>query len=914
MAYDKYKKIKDNPNAKKKSSGLDNADRYVDDEKKTKQKGIAPDTDESVMSIAAISAYAENEMKVINPENYRSLVSGVNCDPKDFVRVCHEADELYHVDHDEHLNPGQAANQGFHVINSFRGRPDPELVHRAGLELARRLCDDEFYGKVCTHLNTDNYHNHIVIGAYAIDGTHKFKDEWHLYRKIRQISNEISLQYGLDIITEKGSERRSWSEIFQRENKDEIYSVTRDLKESINDARKGCRDFDEYLERMRAQGWEIQQKKNIVAYSRGNVTLSDTRLGNRYTRRGIEESIARDLEYQQKKQTAYEIRRQAMREEWKKQVRIGKIYVPRYSKNGFRLPALIRLLILIKLIIQKIGDQFFSQEASERMGSNLRTASAAEKIARIDEAIELCAEYNVSTRRQLEDMIAKVGLNSKAKDYEAARLYQAADLMAPYIDDLALYDDLKTVIESLGIEEKDFDLTPLSPQEVAENRAALDPVSPKLKKQLFNAMSDSEYALPRDSFRTLTRKDAEAVLAFLKEKNTEKPGILLSKTEAAVLSAENNVRKRLEKRNAMLFRKYHNEPASAKQISYISKNMKPEWLGVVDLNDLRKDTAIRLMQQINQAAPAPVYSQDGSDLPNDYLRNSIRDLKLLYPELKDVDEERLTSESANNISNHYLSRQDTAPFPPASEKKKRKKLDLSTYSEPERQLIFRFRNLLDITRRFGLNSSGDVKQFVAQYKDLQRQADDLSAESRDFSYDYRELKRLERLLKQLESPAFVYGTMYQGKAEELKEALEGISGARNDELIFLRDAIPERIKVLKEMNPQPESIQSELYSPPDFITANLLIRLKEACPQQFKDSTGSDINLQTITDYEALRILEAVRKSKVLDEEIEKLTRAEQAEDKTVENEQGEQRRENEERTEKEIEQAVEKITRKRRL
>ena len=46
-------------------------------------------------------------------------------------------------------------------------------------------------------------------------------------------------------------------------------------------------DFDEYLERMRAQGWEIQQKKNIVAYSRGNVTLSDTRLGNRYARRTL---------------------------------------------------------------------------------------------------------------------------------------------------------------------------------------------------------------------------------------------------------------------------------------------------------------------------------------------------------------------------------------------------------------------------------------------------------------------------------------------------------------------------------------------------------------------------------------------------------------------------------------------------
>lgn len=913
MAYDKYKKIKNNPRSAS-SSGLRNADNYVDDEEKTREKGAAPEKDEAVLSIAAISAYAENEMKVINPENYRSLVTGVNCSASEFVSRCTDADRLYHLEHDEHLNPGQSANQGFHVINSFHGHPDPELVHRAGLELARRLCGDDFYGKVCTHLNTDNYHNHIVIGAYAIDGTRKFRDEWHLYRKIRQISNEISLEYGLDIIVAKGTERQSWSETFQHERKDEIHSVTRELKENINEARKNCADFNEFINRMKDLGWDIQEKKNVIVYSKDSVTLSDSRLGNRYTKRGIEESIARDADYTLKRQIAYELRKQARREEWKQQIKVGKIYVPRYSKNGFRLPALIRLLILIKLIIQKIGDQFFNQEAAEKMPGNLRTASAAEKIAKIDEAIELCAEYGISTRKQLGDMLFKVGMNSKAKDYEAARLYQAVDLMGPYIDDLSLYDDLKIVTESLGIEESDFGIPYPSDEEIAGNRAALDPMGPKLKKQLFNSLSDSEYALPRNSFKTLTRSDAEAVLDFLAGRTDKKPDILLDKASAELLSARNNISKRLAKRNEMLFRKYHSEPASSKQIDYISRNMKPEWQGAIDLKHLKKDQAIRIMQQLNLTPPTPNYTEDITRRPNDYLKNSIRDLKLLFPELQGIDEEKLTAESANKISNYYLSRQDDLLAPAIPAKKKAKKINLSSYSEEEKKLIYRFRNLLDVTHRFGLKTSEDVHAFIEHYNDIQKRADNLSAESRDYSYDYRELKNLERILKQLDSPAFVYGTMYEGKAEELKASLETIDEGRNDDLIFLRDSIPKQIDALKKRKPQPETINSELYSPPDFVTMNILIRLRETVPQYFKTTAGTDINLQLITELEALTILEQVQKSKVLDKEIEKLEANERKEDEQQQEKADEQAKEIEERTEKEIEQIVEKIRKSRHM
>lgn len=81
-----------------------------------------------------------------------------------------------------------------------------------GCEFARRLCGDEFQALIATHLNTNNYHNHILVNAYALDGRHKFKDNYHVYQKFRQIANEISLEYSLPVFVNNKKERsyKSW--------------------------------------------------------------------------------------------------------------------------------------------------------------------------------------------------------------------------------------------------------------------------------------------------------------------------------------------------------------------------------------------------------------------------------------------------------------------------------------------------------------------------------------------------------------------------------------------------------------------------------------------------------------------------------------------------------------------------------
>ena len=62
---------------------------------------------------------------------------------------------------------------GYHIIQSFNGKEaSPEKCNQIGLELAQNLWGDKYQVLVCTHINKDNIHNHIVLNSVSfIDGS-----------------------------------------------------------------------------------------------------------------------------------------------------------------------------------------------------------------------------------------------------------------------------------------------------------------------------------------------------------------------------------------------------------------------------------------------------------------------------------------------------------------------------------------------------------------------------------------------------------------------------------------------------------------------------------------------------------------------------------------------------------------------
>lgn len=866
MAYNKYKKVK----ANKTDSSMKNVDRYVDNEEKTSTKKEKSNDKENISNgaVADLDHYAEDDMKTINPESYQHLVTGVNCRSEEFIQCSSAAEHLYHSKKDEHLSPGQQANEGYHFINSFPGHPDPELVHRAGVELARRLFGEDFYGKVCTHLNTDSYHNHIICSAYSIDGTHKFRDEWHLYRRVRQLSDEIALEFGLAVEIPQGMERLSWSENYKKDHTDDFISISKTLKEVINDCRKDCPDFEEYIRRMTLAGWKVNETKNMITYSKDGTIISDARLGNHYRKIGIQESIDKYQTAEIRKQISQELHMQMRKENKKVSLGIGRIYIPRYDKNNIRIPSLIRFLMLAKALLTKIGDYFYSPNIASMMPNNVKTFSAARKMQMIDEAIELCKTYHIGTFSELKEAIIKAGLDTKAKDFQAIRLYNTAENMLEYAKDLQLYDDLSVVMGALGITSDSFPRRIYSDEDIQKTRAALDPADKKLRKQLYNAIENSDYGLAPSDYYLLSRSDIEKAIAYLKGDKAEKPTFLISKSKAAIRQAKLNCQKRLMKKNSMLSEKYDAEPATEKQIRYLKKELSSDLPDDFDLDSITKDKAIRLSSILSKQKPEITIRQPEEPAPSDYLVNSIHDLQLLFPELKEINPEQLTVSSANNVSGYYLSKLDTTEqildLKDENMKQPTKKIDYLKYSDTERKLILQYKEVTDICDRLGLKNPEDIHDFIQKAHAIQEQADELSAASRNSARDYRELKKLERILSQANSVPFIYGPLYQGNGEDLTENCRDLGSDIVDNLTGIKEKLPGIIESIQKQTPVEASLSDEYFSPADYGTKALIQKIRDVFPDYF----SKELNLSTLSDYQALRILEDFSKSQLLDLEI----------------------------------------------
>ena len=150
----KYKKVKS------RNFGVGKCINYVTNPEKTM---------EGSLDMEFALDYINDEDKVVENESGRRLVSGHNCSPENAIRSFENLDAAYHKNKAEYLNEGHKANNAFHIIVSYKGNDlDPEEVHEMGREFAARLCGDEFMALTATHLNTGNYHNHIVVCVYFI--------------------------------------------------------------------------------------------------------------------------------------------------------------------------------------------------------------------------------------------------------------------------------------------------------------------------------------------------------------------------------------------------------------------------------------------------------------------------------------------------------------------------------------------------------------------------------------------------------------------------------------------------------------------------------------------------------------------------------------------------------------------------
>ena len=190
--------------------------------------------------------YAANREKTVEGGERAMFVTGVNCNQDTAFQEMQAVKERFGK---------TGGNVAYHAYQSFKpGEVTPELCHRLGVELAKRMWGDEYQVLVATHFNTGTYHNHFVVNSVGLWNGRKFNCGKRAYYQFRQLSDDLCNEYQLSTIKNpKGKTPRS---IYFAEKNGEPtrYNL---MREALDAALEVSVDGNDLRKALREQGYEL---------------------------------------------------------------------------------------------------------------------------------------------------------------------------------------------------------------------------------------------------------------------------------------------------------------------------------------------------------------------------------------------------------------------------------------------------------------------------------------------------------------------------------------------------------------------------------------------------------------------------------------------------------------------------------
>lgn len=472
--------------------------------------------------------YAANPLKTIagfDDGHKEVLVSGIKCDPDTAALEFKQAQEDYraYTGKSEKSEPFEYIDKksgeskivqkqsvtAIHLIQSFEETDlDPQLVHQMGIELAERL---GVQAVVCTHMNKDHLHNHIIINAYMPDGK-KFPDNLETRLKIREMSDDIQREYGIPINFEEPrkqlyhSHERGGNKSYHEWNQEqEGLSWKGQMKQDIYTVSSIAKNRADYISMMEAYGYKVEKATEDSITFRcleNGKKIRDTTLG--------EEFSVGSLYPLQKKQEREHIERTYPKT----------ISVARYDWDGRRRSDLEMAIRKAIAMIQKIGNLFLRKGRNKGRTSNY-------KIQMLQEALDGIKKYGLDKPEDLNGQIDKVG----------AELSHAKSVLYKVEQEKPMYDEIRDAIDTIENCRKvdthlgDMQLHDYTPEEIRKKRAEMAPPSQSMKSRLAVALhKNTDYKLLY-RYDELTATECAAVTDFLNGRTTVQPPMVVSANE-----------------------------------------------------------------------------------------------------------------------------------------------------------------------------------------------------------------------------------------------------------------------------------------------------------------------------------------------------------------------------------------------
>lgn len=531
-----------------KRKGIQQCMDYVHNKEKTSVN--ESQTQESIDIHDALS-YTFNETKTaLKDKEKEFLVTGVNCSPasapKEFAAIqalYYEQRGIPEISGMKLANPSEvkkgAAPQyckkeervAYHLIQSFESnRIDPRLINHIGVELVRTAFPG-YQATISTHMNTAHYHNHIVINAYAMDGKHKYRDTKAALENVREISDRIALQYGLDVILDRSEHGIDWAEWQARQ---EGRSWKQQIANDINTVSQSVSSWEAFTHAMRSAGYTLRETEKYVTYTMpgsDSRKVRDNTLGKEYMRKELMRSwgeLPHDTISQQSQQPELQLSSSASSQPAK--IRLN-LYVSRYTELGRRRSDLEMLLLRALKILRQIKDYFRNVSQEQLFQNNPIYHPTARKIEEMEDSLRAVQIYGIGTETELEEKLNEIGaaLSHAKKEYRLAT--EAEKGRTTLIDAIESYKATSSVLTHLGLTDASLFPIAYSSRQIRKKTAELFPMSAAQRRELFLAVDANQDYRLKYRFEEINSRAAEEIIAFLNSTSYRIPEALISTSE-----------------------------------------------------------------------------------------------------------------------------------------------------------------------------------------------------------------------------------------------------------------------------------------------------------------------------------------------------------------------------------------------
>ena len=234
-------------------------------------------------SMADRHDYDQKAEKTQNGE----LVSSFMCSPETAAEEFEISKQLYHQITGRKQSPEHDIIM-YRIIQSFKpGEISPEDANRLGYELAMKFTRGQHQFVVSTHVDKAHIHTHIEFNSTNLNCDAKFQNVKNSAFILRRLNDELCRAHGISVIENPKPRAKKQKEIAAAK-----YGTSHkeQLRQTIDRVLPDCQGYDDFLAKMRAEGYEIREGKKLSFRAPGwdRFTRSD-KLGADYTKEALRE-------------------------------------------------------------------------------------------------------------------------------------------------------------------------------------------------------------------------------------------------------------------------------------------------------------------------------------------------------------------------------------------------------------------------------------------------------------------------------------------------------------------------------------------------------------------------------------------------------------------------------------------------